>query len=85
MVRDFTYFGSKNLGIMIITNLSCDTRIFSIGNKAIKTSVLNLTQIGSNRDLDPGQYATDASWVKLTQMLWSTFLTRNSGSIFNPE
>ncbi len=50
-----------------------------------KTSGLNLTQIGSNRDLDPGQYATDASWVKLTQILWSTYLTRNSGSIFNPE
>ena len=48
----------------------------------LKTSGLNLTQIGSNRNPDPGQYATDANRVKLTQTPGSTYLTQNSGSIF---
>ena len=48
----------------------------------LKTSGLNLTQIGSNRSPDPGQYATDANRVKLTQTPGSTYLTQNSGSIF---
>ena len=51
----------------------------------LKTSGSNLTQIGSNRDPDPGQYATDANRVKLTRKPGSTYLTRNSESIFNPE
>ena len=33
---------------------------------ALKTSGSNLTQIGSNRDPDPGQYATDANGSILT-------------------
>ena len=51
----------------------------------LKTSGSNLTQIGSNRDPDPGQYATDANRVKLTRKPGPTYLTRNFGSIFNPE
>ena len=53
----------------------------------LKTSGLNLTQIGSNRNPDPGQhrYATDANRVKLTRAPGSTFLTQNSGSVFYPE
>ena len=43
------------------------------------------TQLGSNRNPDPGQYTTDANRVKLTRNPWSTYLTWNSGSIFNPE
>ena len=54
-------------------------------HNTLKTSGLNLTQIEFNRNPDPGQYATDANRVKLTQTPGSTYLTQNSGSMFLPR
>ena len=46
--------------------------IFVFKACTLKTSGLNLTQIGLNRNPDLGQYATDANRVKLTRTPGST-------------